>query len=182
MSQPPNADRERLPFEPAQNRKKGKPSGTPHTPPTKGQDGPVKSGRADKPNQSDKPKKPGKQEQSGKEDGQKPVTRAEMAVPEVVSRRMVRRMAFFCGIPSAVGMSTFFVSYEIVINGWFKLPTAAVLLVSLGFFGLGVLGLTYGVLSASWDEDRLGGWLGWGEFTTNLGRMTEAWRSSRQKS
>jgi len=53
--------------------------------------------------------------------------------------------------------------------------------VSMGFFGLGVLGLSYGVLSASWDEEIPGSKLGWREFTTNWGRMTSAWRSARQK-
>jgi hypothetical protein len=51
----------------------------------------------------------------------------------------------------------------------------------MGFFGLGVLGLSYGVLSASWDEDEPGTKFGWQEFKTNFGRMTAAWRSAGQK-
>lgn len=102
-------------------------------------------------------------------------------VPEAVSQRMVRRMAVFCGLPTLLGMLTFVVSYVIVSQHWFDLPTVAVLFSSLGFFGLGVLGLSYGALSASWDEDRLGSWLGWGEFRTNFGRTVESWRSARQK-
>lgn len=100
----------------------------------------------------------------------------------MVSRRMVRRMALFCGIPSALGMSTFITSYLAVTNGVYDVPTSAVLLVSLGFFGLGVVGLSYGVLSASWDENEPGSKLGWSEFTVNFGRMTGAWRSSGKKS
>lgn len=103
-------------------------------------------------------------------------------IPEVVSRRMVKRMAFFSGIPTALGMSTFVVSYLIVSNDLFALPTYAVLLVSLAFFGLGVLGLSYGALSASWDEDGVGSRFGWTEFTTNWGRMTAAWKQSRESS
>lgn len=103
---------------------------------------------------------------------------ASTAVPAVVSQRMVRRMALFCGLPTALGMLTFIVSYLVVSNQWFKLPNVAVVLVSMGFFGLGVLGLTYGVLSASWDEEILGSKLGWKEFTTNWGRIMSAWRSS----
>lgn len=110
-----------------------------------------------------------------------PETREKMAIPKVVSDRMARRMAVFCGVPSALGMSTFIVSYLIVSQGWFKLPNAAVLLVSMGFFGLGVLGLSYGVISASWEEEIVGSKLGWQEFTTNWGRLTSAWRSARQK-
>lgn len=108
-----------------------------------------------------------------------PVT--QQAVPKVVSDRMARRMAAFCGVPTALGMSTFVVSYLIVSNGWFKLPNLAVLLVSMGFFGLGVVGLSYGVISASWDEETVGTLLGWQEFTKNWGRMLSAWRSRRQK-
>jgi hypothetical protein len=104
-----------------------------------------------------------------------------MAIPEAVSKRMVRRMALLCGIPTVLGISTFFGSYFLVTNLGLKLPNAAVVLVSMGFFGLGVLGLSYGVLSASWDEEIPGTKLGWQEFTTNLGRMTSAWRSAGQK-
>jgi hypothetical protein len=103
------------------------------------------------------------------------------AVPEVVSRRMVRRMAAFSGIPSLLGMLTFVVSYLIVSNHLFKLPNTAVLLVSLGFFGLGVLGLSYGVFSASWEEAREGTWLGWGEFKLNIGRTVTSWQEARQR-
>ncbi len=103
------------------------------------------------------------------------------AVPEVVSRRMVRRMAAFSGIPSLFGMLTFVVSYLIVSNHLFKLPNTAVLLVSLGFFGLGVLGLSYGVFSASWEESREGTWLGWGEFKLNIGRTITSWQEARQQ-
>lgn len=111
----------------------------------------------------------------------RPLTKEERAIPEIVSNRMVRRMAILCGIPSALGMLTFIVSYWIVINEMFELPNTAVVLVSLGFFGLGVLGLSYGVLSASWDPEVSGTVVGWGEFTTNLGRMTQAWREAKQK-
>jgi hypothetical protein len=78
-------------------------------------------------------------------------------------------------------MLTFVVSYFIVTKGVFKLPNSAVLLVSLGFFGLGVIGLSYGLLSASWDEERPGSLLGFEEFSTNLGRMTDAWKAARQQ-
>lgn len=93
---------------------------------------------------------------------------------------MVRRMALLSGIPTALGMSTFVISYLVVSNDLFKLPTYAVLLVSLGWFGLGVLGLSYGVLSASWDEEEPGSRLGWAEFKTNFGRMMQARQSNKQ--
>jgi Photosynthesis affected mutant 68 len=101
-------------------------------------------------------------------------------IPAVVSQRMGRRMAFFSGIPTGLGVLTFFVSYLIVSQGWYKLPNVAVLLVSMGWFGLGVVGLSYGVLSSSWDEERVGTRLGTEEFKTNFDRLTSAWKS-RQK-
>jgi len=107
-----------------------------------------------------------------------PVARKN-AIPEVVSRRMARRMAAFCGVPTFLGMMTFVVSYFIVRNQIYKLPNSAVLLVSLGFFGLGVLGLSYGVFSASWDETREGGWLGLEEFKLNFSRTIASWKEAR---
>jgi hypothetical protein len=103
------------------------------------------------------------------------------AIPEVVSKRMVRRMALFSGIPTGLGIISFFAFYWIVSRDVLELPTTAVLLVTLGCFGLGVIGLSYGLLSASWEEERIGSRLGWEEFGINFDRMTAAWRESRQK-
>jgi Photosynthesis affected mutant 68 len=112
----------------------------------------------------------------------RPQKTASAAIPEAVSRRMVRRIALFSGIPTALGMSTFIASYLVVSNGWFELPSYAVLLVSLGWFGLGVVGVSYGLLSASWDEETTGSRLGWSEFRMNLGRMTTAWKGNKDQS
>ncbi|NQE34377.1 PAM68 family protein [Microcoleus asticus] len=155
-SEPP---RQRLPFEPATNRKK-----TPKKPPEPQANAALESDSAQK---QPKANKTGKQAQS---------------IPEAVSKRMISRIAVFCGIPTLLGISTFFVSYLVVSNGLFDLPNTAVLLVSMGCFGLGVLGLSYGVLSASWDEEVSGSTLGWEEFNTNFGRMREAWRAAKPKS
>ncbi|MBD2071913.1 PAM68 family protein [Leptolyngbya sp. FACHB-671] len=166
-------NRDRLPFEPTKSRKK---------PEKKTPTAPVKPER-----KSDSKKSDAKSEakkvaaKAVKSDRSGQNTAASMSIPDAVSRRMVRRMALFCGIPSALGISTFFVSYFVITHDLVALPNAAVVLVSMGFFGLGVVGLSYGVLSASWDEAIAGSALGWSEFTTNLGRMTEAWRSAGKK-
>lgn len=110
-----------------------------------------------------------------------PFTKEEMAVPKVVSDRMARRMAVFCGVPTVLGMVTLVAGYIVLSRGWFHPPHIAVLLTSMGFLGLSVLGLTYGILSASWDEAEAGSVLGWQEFAVNWGRMMAAWRSTRQK-
>ncbi|MBW4635983.1 MAG: PAM68 family protein [Iphinoe sp. HA4291-MV1] len=129
-----------------------------------------------------KSKQPETKPESGKKDEKKPpFTKQEMAIPQVVSQRMIRRVAGFCGIPTVLGISTLVVSYLLLTYAGIKLPPIAVLLANMGFFGLGVLGITYGVLSASWDEHRVGSLLGWNEFTTNWGRMMTARRETRQK-
>ncbi|WP_254564148.1 PAM68 family protein [Oscillatoria sp. HE19RPO] len=154
MSQEPQ--RNRLPFEP----KRKKPAKNNSTP--KASETPV----------SGKPEKTAR----------RPMSKEERAIPEVVSQRMVSRMAILCGVPTALGMFTFIASYFVITGDLFPLPNFAVVLVSMGCFGLGVIGLTYGVLSASWDEESPGTLLGWQEFTTNLGRMNAARREAKQKS
>jgi hypothetical protein len=102
-------------------------------------------------------------------------------IPEVVSQRMGRRMAFFSGVPSFLGMATFVVSYYLVSQQHYDLPNSAVLLVSLGFFGLGVVGLSYGILSASWDPEQAGSLLGTEQFGLNLSRASDAFKDARTK-
>jgi hypothetical protein len=102
------------------------------------------------------------------------------AIPDVVSRRMIRRMALFCGVPSGLGVASFFIFYWVVSHDWFEIPPYAVFAATLGLFGLGVVGLSYGILSTSWDENRVGGWFGWQEFTLNAKRLFEAWREARR--
>ena len=102
------------------------------------------------------------------------------AIPDVVSKRMGRRMAVFCGIPSALGRSSLSVFYWLKIKGVVELPPYAALAVSFGFLILGVIGLSYGLFSASWDEERVGSAWGGDEFKVNLGRMKDAWKASRK--
>ncbi|QSJ14264.1 PAM68 family protein [Nostoc sp. UHCC 0702] len=148
----------RLPFEPKKKRLK-----------------PVKATSQPPAKVKEKAKKPEKQAIK-----QPPFSKEEMAIPQVVSQRMIRRVAAFCGLPTSLGIITLVVSYLLAIYSNIKLPPIAVLLVNMGFFGLGVLGITYGVLSASWDEERAGSLLGLGEFGTNWGRMVAVWRETRQ--
>lgn len=103
-------------------------------------------------------------------------------IPEIVSNRMIQRVLVFCGIPVLMGMGIFLGSYWVIAHHLFKVPNTLVLLTSMGCLGLSVLGLTYGILSASWDEeiDSKGSLLGWQEFKINFGRMADAYRASKQ--
>lgn len=108
-------------------------------------------------------------------------TREEVSVPEAVSRRMLRRMVFFSGVPVLVGILVFFGSYVIITQGIADLPNVVVLLSTLACFGLSVVGLTYGALSASWEEDSTGGVIGLSQFRLNASRMADSWRQAREE-
>jgi hypothetical protein len=103
-------------------------------------------------------------------------------IPEVVSLRMIRRALVFCGVPVLMGMSIFIGGYFAIINHWFPVSNTVVLLSSMGCLGLSVLGLSYGILSACWEEDSRieGSLLGWTECKTNFGRMAEAYRATKK--
>ncbi|HAN47156.1 MAG TPA: DUF3464 domain-containing protein [Cyanobacteria bacterium UBA8156] len=104
---------------------------------------------------------------------------AAQGIPQEVSDRMVRRAAVFCGIPTAMGFGSLVLSYIVISRHWLEVSNTLVLLVSLGLTGLGVLGLSYGALSASWDPGRVGSLWGSEEFRKNLGYLVTAWRSQR---
>ena len=94
-------------------------------------------------------------------------------IPEYVSRRMIRRIAITTGIPSALGMAVFVASYLLVSRGLADIPPVLTLLASGACFLLGLLGLSYGVLSCSWEE-RPGSLVGFEQFVVNVGRLRES--------
>jgi len=151
--------RKRLPFEPGKSNDQSD-----RIPAKLNQSTQTSKATAEKPRQESKSRKTSR---SGKSEAN--------AIPEVVSRRMLKRMLIFSGIPTFAGVLTFFVSYFLLVREVVELPSYFVLLTTLGCFGLGVLGLSYGALSASWDESRLGHWFGFDEFRVNFGRLTGAW-------
>ncbi|AIE74640.1 MULTISPECIES: PAM68 family protein [unclassified Synechocystis] len=104
---------------------------------------------------------------------------ADSGIPAVVSQRMVKRMALFSGIPTGLGMLSFVLFYLVVSRDWFEIPTYVVFAVSLLFFGLGVVGLSYGIFSTSWEDEPGSVW-GWSEFRLNLGRTIAVWRNAQQ--
>ena len=103
------------------------------------------------------------------------------AIPDAVSKRMARRMVFLSGIPTAMGIASFFVFYWLFSQKIIEFPPSLVLLVTAGFFGLGFAGLSYSVFSASWDEERDGGLIGFSEFKLNFGRMVSAWKNRKNE-
>ena len=102
-------------------------------------------------------------------------SRSQQSIPPAVANRMARRIAIATGIPTLLGMSTFVGSYLLVSRSVLDIPPAVTLLTSGGFFLLGVLGLSYGVLSASW-EDAAGSLLGLEQIGVNVGRLRSSFK------
>lgn len=117
---------------------------------------------------------------SATKDDVNPNSRDSLGIPDEVNRRITRRAAIFCGIPTGLGISTFIISYFLVIKHIVDLPTSAVVLLSMLFLGIGVVGLSYGAISASWDEGRVGSLWGAEEFKVNFGHLSKAWKSQQQ--
>jgi hypothetical protein len=153
----------RLPFEPRQNKKK-----SPQTQ-ASGDRNTARSAKA--PNR----KKTSKASATAKD------AASLSAIPKAVSNRMARRMVFFCGIPSALGMSSLVIFYWLFERGIIDFPPYVALFVSVGFLALGVGGLSFGIFSASWDENRVGSLLGIEELKINLPRTLAAWRNGSKQ-
>ncbi|MGB3138468.1 MAG: PAM68 family protein [Nodosilinea sp.] len=161
---PSESSRERLPFEPG----------------SKGADKKAKETKK-VPKAPSQTKRVARSSTAAKKAAAAKTAQGSNTIPKEVSDRMLRRMLAFSGIPTALGVLTFFISYYLVVNRVVELPSYFVLLITLACFGLGVVGLTYGVLSASWDEGRSGNRLGLDEFKVNFGRVTSAWGANSER-
>ena len=89
-------------------------------------------------------------------------------VPEVVTNRILKRLVFTVGAPLLIGLSFFPLFYYLKVVKEVSLPEWLPLLTSSALFGLAGLGISYGVISASWDPAREGSLLGWKEFRQNF--------------
>jgi hypothetical protein len=103
----------------------------------------------------------------------------QQVIPDAVANRMARRIAVATGVPSLMGMGVFIGSYVLVSRQILDIPPGATLAASGGCFLLGLLGLSYGVLSASWEE-KPGSLLGTEQLPLNIGRLKESIRAMRQ--
>ena len=110
-----------------------------------------------------------------------PRKRTQQAIPEAVANRMARRIAIATGVPTLLGMGVFIGSYVLVSRHVLDIPPSATLLASGACFLLGLVGLSYGVLSASW-EDAPGSLLGTEQIPLNLSRIKTSLRALREGS
>ncbi len=106
---------------------------------------------------------------------QKPST----GIPKYVADRMARRIFFTTGIPTILGMSVFVVSYIIVTKNIAEIPPSTTIAVSALFFLLGLAGLSFGILSASWDKEP-GSFFGIENIPMNIQRAKAAFKPATQ--
>lgn len=95
------------------------------------------------------------------------------AIPERVAQRMGKRMLPFVGIPLFVSFASFIGFWYLAVYKDIEFQPALVATTSFVFLAVGLLGITYSVLSASWDDDRDGSGLGVDEFNKNIGSLKE---------
>jgi len=105
--------------------------------------------------------------------------RSSSGIPKYVADRMARRIFFTAGIPTLLGMSVFVVSYIIVTRNIAEIPPSSTIAISALFFLLGLAGLSFGILSASWDKEP-GSFFGIENIPMNIQRAKDAFKPATQ--
>ena len=100
-------------------------------------------------------------------------------IPKYVADRMARRIFFTAGIPTIMGMSVFVISYIIVTRNIAEIPPSSTIAISALFFLLGLGGLSFGILSASWDKEP-GSFFGIENIPLNIERAKAAFKPASQ--
>ncbi len=105
--------------------------------------------------------------------------KSSSGIPKYVADRMARRIFFTAGIPTILGMSVFVVSYIIVTRNIAEIPPSSTIAISALFFLLGLGGLSFGILSASWDKEP-GSFFGIENIPMNIQRAKDAFKPATQ--
>ena len=105
--------------------------------------------------------------------------KSSSGIPKYVADRMARRILFTAGIPTILGMSVFIVSYIIVTRNIAEIPPSSTIAISALFFLLGLAGLSFGILSASWDKEP-GSFFGIENIPMNIQRAKAAFKPATQ--
>ena len=108
-----------------------------------------------------------------------PKPKSSSGIPKYVADRMARRIFFTAGIPTIMGMSVFIISYIIVTRNIAEIPPSSTIAISALFFLLGLGGLSFGILSASWDREP-GSFFGIENIPMNIERAKAAFKPASQ--
>ncbi len=109
-------------------------------------------------------------------------------IPKTVADRMMKRAVGFSSVPTLLGFLIFPAGYFLLKAGY-TIPNWMVVFTSMGFLGLGVAGISYGLLSTPWLPSETGTFWGWKTFwenvqrlSTGLGKEGERIRAEKQAS
>ncbi|CAI8583223.1 unnamed protein product [Vicia faba] len=122
-----------------------------------------------------------KKEEDNREEEEEEEERDGGVIPEVVTNRMIGRMGLSVGIPLSIGLLFFPFFYYLKVGLKIDVPTWVPFIVSFIFFGTALLGVSYGIVSASWDPLREGSLLGWTEAQKNWPVFWQSLRSDSRK-
>jgi hypothetical protein len=101
-------------------------------------------------------------------------------IPEKVAQRMGKRMLPFVGIPLFGSMAAFVGFWYMAAYRDMEYQPALVAASTIVILAVGLVGITYSIMSTSWDTDREGSALGTDEFSKNLGNIKQGLSRSRQ--
>ena len=106
--------------------------------------------------------------------------KSNSGIPKYVANRMARRIVITTGIPTLSGMGVFIGSYFLISKGIAEISPTVTLVSSAICFLVGLLGLSYGILSASWDFNP-GSFLGFENIKPNINRLKDAFKTSKKE-
>jgi len=86
----------------------------------------------------------------------------------------------FVGIPLFGVMGAFVVFWYLATYKNYEFQPALVAFSTIGILGVGLVGITFSVMSASWDDDEEGSALGFDEFKTNFDSIKGGLKRTKQ--
>jgi len=101
-------------------------------------------------------------------------------IPEQVAQRMGKRMLPFVGVPLLGGMGAFVGFWYMATYRDVEFQPVLVAGTTIGLLAVGLIGITYSMMSASWDPEREGSVLGTDEFSRNIDNIKGGLTRSRE--
>jgi len=101
-------------------------------------------------------------------------------IPEKVAQKMLGRMLPFVGIPLFGGIGVFIGFWYFATYKNVEFQPALVAFTTIGILGISLAGISYSVISASWDSDKSGSALGVDEFRKNVGNIKDGLSRSKE--
>jgi len=89
-------------------------------------------------------------------------------IPQAVTDRMLKRISIFSGVPLLLGFTTGPTFYALKVFAHVDVAPWQFFFVSTATFGAALVGITYGVMSASWEPAREGTFWGVEEIRANI--------------